>query len=153
MRNRFLILGLSVVVGLAVAIPALAGSSGHAEKSASAKSIAQKALKKAKKANKRLNALPAPPQYAVVATNGTLVRGTTGVSSLKLGGTGLYQVNFPKDISQCAWVATIGNGDATPVATGEISTSLFNTPSSLLIQISNSGGVQGDRPFHAVVHC
>ena len=37
MKNRFVILGVGIVVALAVAIPALAGSSNQASKSASVK--------------------------------------------------------------------------------------------------------------------
>ena len=57
MNKRYLVLGLSVVLALALAVPALGGPSNPvADISASAKKTAKKALKKAKKANKKANA-------------------------------------------------------------------------------------------------
>ena len=89
----------------------MAGSSEQASKSASVKTTANKALKKAKKANRRLNALDLKTIfYAVVGSDGALARGSTGTSSSKVG-TGLYQANFPQDISQCAWVTSIGGAE------------------------------------------
>jgi hypothetical protein len=57
MKNRYLVLGLSVVLALALAVPALGGPSNPvASLSASAKSVANKALKKAKTAQKKAEA-------------------------------------------------------------------------------------------------
>jgi hypothetical protein len=54
MKQRYLVLGFSVLLALSVAVPAFGGASDPtATTSASAKKIAKKALKKAKKANKR----------------------------------------------------------------------------------------------------
>src|SRR6478672_3604120 len=56
MRKRYLVLGLSVLLALALAVPALGGPSNPvAGASATAKAIAQKALKKAKQAQKTAN--------------------------------------------------------------------------------------------------
>jgi membrane protein involved in colicin uptake len=56
MRKRYLVLGLSVFLALALAVPALGGPSNPvAGASATAKAIAQKALKKAKAAQKTAN--------------------------------------------------------------------------------------------------
>ncbi len=154
MQKRYVILSISVVIALAVAIPALAGSSDQASKSASVKTTANKALKKAKKANQRLNALDLKTIfYAVVEANGNLARGTQGISSSQVG-TGLYQVNFPENISQCAWVTSIGGSAGVPVPPGETHSSLApGSTTSLLQQISNSAGVLADRPFHVIVTC
>lgn len=154
MQKRFVILGFAIVVALGVAIPALAGSFDQASKSASVKTTANKALKKAKKANQRLNALDLRTiYYAVVEADGTLARGTAGTSSSKVG-TGLYQVNFSQNISQCAWVTSIGGSAGIPVQPGETHSSLQpGSTTSLLQQISNSAGVLADRPFHVIVTC
>jgi hypothetical protein len=54
MKNRYLVFGLSIVLALALAVPALGGPTNPvASLSASAKSIAKKALKKAKTAQKK----------------------------------------------------------------------------------------------------
>ncbi len=56
MRKRYLVLGLSVFLALALTVPALGGPSNPvAGASATAKAIAQKALKKAKQAQKTAN--------------------------------------------------------------------------------------------------
>jgi hypothetical protein len=154
MKNRVMIIGLSLVIAVALAIPALAGSSNLASKSASVQTIAKQALKKAKKANKRLNALDVSTVlHAVVASNGNLVRGSDGVTSSQLG-TGLYAVGFGRNLTRCAWVTSIGNGDAVPVPPGETHSSLQpGSTASILQQISNSTGVLADRPFHEIVTC
>jgi hypothetical protein len=57
MRNRYLVFGLSIVLALALAVPALGGPANPvASISASVKTIATKALKKAKAAQKTANA-------------------------------------------------------------------------------------------------
>jgi hypothetical protein len=154
MKNRFMIIGLSLVVAVALAIPAFAGSSDLASKSASVQTTAKQALKKAKKANKRLNALNvATVLNAVVAANGSLIRGSTGVTSTQVG-TGLYTVGFGRDLTKCAWVSSIGNGAAVPVSPGETHSSLEpGSTTSILQQISNSTGVLADRPFQVIVTC
>ena len=154
MKNRFMIIGLSLVIAVALAIPALAGSPDLASKSASVRTTAKQALKKAKKANRRLNELNvATVLNAVVASNGTLIRGSEGVTSTQLG-TGLYRVGFGRDLTQCAWVTSIGSGDGVPVPPGETHSSLDGgSTTSLLQQISNSNGVLADRPFHVIVSC
>lgn len=65
MRNRYLVLGLSIVLALALAVPALGGPTNPvASISASVKSIANKALKKAKAAQKTANAAQAAANTA-----------------------------------------------------------------------------------------
>lgn len=157
MGNRLMILGMAMIIAIAVAIPALAGSSDVANTSASLGKVAKtanKALKKANKANKGLDALVVPTVLrAVVAADGSLVRGTAGASSSQTG-TGLYTVGFGRDLTQCAWVTSIGSGDGTPVPPGETHSSLApGETSSLLQQISSSAGVLTNRPFHVIVSC
>jgi hypothetical protein len=154
MKNRIMIIGLSLVIAVALAIPAFAGSADLASKSASVRTTAKKALKKAKKANRRLNELNvATVLNAVVASNGTLIRGSEGVTSTQLG-TGLYRVGFGRDLTTCAWVTSIGNGAAIPVSPGETHSSLDpGSTTSILQQISNSAGVLADRPFQVIVTC
>ncbi|HKG35415.1 MAG TPA: alanine-zipper protein [Solirubrobacterales bacterium] len=56
MRNRYLVLGLSVVLALALAVPAMGGPSNPiASASATAKQIAKKALRKARQAQSTAN--------------------------------------------------------------------------------------------------
>ena len=149
----------------AVAGTAVAESGPNANTSASAKKTAKKALKKAKKANKTAKgaqsaaegaqsaAEGATPLAAVVAADGSVVRGS-GVTSTnaKLLGNGLYTVEFDRNLSDCVWVAQIGNGDGTPIIYGEMS-SWLEAPNGIFVQTASSGGVLADRPFHLIVHC
>ncbi len=159
---------LVAVVALvaAVAGTAVAESGPNANSSASAKKTAKKALKKANKANKtakgaqstaegaQSTAEGATPLAAVVAADGSVVRGS-GVTSTnaKLGGNGLYTVEFDRNLSDCVWVAQIGNGDGTPTIYGEMSTFLAGSPNGIFVQTASSAGVLADRPFHLLVHC
>ena len=157
----------------AVAGTAVAESGPNANSSASAKKTAKKALKKANKANKtakgaqstaegaqstaegaQSTAEDATPLAAVVAADGSVVRGS-GVTSTnaKLGGNGLYTVEFDRNLSDCVWVAQIGNGDGTPTIYGEMSTFLAGSPNGIFVQTASSAGVLADRPFHLLVHC
>ncbi|HEX7994674.1 MAG TPA: hypothetical protein VF506_12185 [Streptosporangiaceae bacterium] len=48
--------------------------------------------------------------FAVVNADGSLARaGCPGTASVSLG-TGIYQVSFPRDITACAFVGTVGLG-------------------------------------------
>jgi hypothetical protein len=70
MKNRYLVLGLSVILALAFAVPALGGPTNPvASISATAKQIAQKALKKANKAQKTATAAQTAANNAQSAAN------------------------------------------------------------------------------------
>ena len=156
----------------AVAGTAVAESGPNANTSASAKKTAKKALKKANKAKTKAaeanqtakgaqasaddaqaSADDATPLTAVVAADGSVARGT-GVTSTnaKLLGSGLYTVEFDRSLSDCVWVAQIGNGDSTPTIYGEMST-WAESPNGIFVQTASSAGVLADRPFHLIVHC
>ena len=173
MKKRYIVPALALVVAAAMAIPAVGGEkSGTATVSASAKTIAKKAKKKAKKAlnvgksaqatantaettanEAKTIAEQALPLFAVVSDDGQLVRGQEATSAERLG-TGLYHVNFNRNLSQCSWVGQIGSGDATPVIYGEMSIFLqTGNPNGLFVQTASSGGVLADRHFHLMVHC
>jgi hypothetical protein len=174
MKNRYLALGLAIVLALALAIPALGGSSDPtATVSASAKTIAKKAKKKARKAKQiaksaknsadaaqttanvaQAAAEAATPLWAVVEANGNLERGKSATASTKLGGNGLYEVTFNRNLSQCSWVGQIGTGNTTPTIYGEMSIFLQSgNPNALFVQTAGSNGALSDRPFHLMVHC
>jgi hypothetical protein len=95
-----------------------------------------------------------PLYSAVIAANGNLVRSVGATSSSRLG-TGLYEVRFDRDLSECSWIGQVGSPDGVPVASGEVSTSLRSPADSeaLLLIVNNSAGVVADRPFHVFVHC
>jgi uncharacterized phage infection (PIP) family protein YhgE len=70
-RNRYLILGLSAFLAVALTVPALGGPSNPiADGAASAKKTAKKALKKAKKANKAAKAAQSSADAAQLSADG-----------------------------------------------------------------------------------
>jgi hypothetical protein len=76
MKQRYLVLGFSVLLALSVAVPAFGGASDPtATTSASAKKIAKKALKKAKKADKRSKKALNVANNALDAANQALEQG------------------------------------------------------------------------------
>jgi hypothetical protein len=95
------------------------------------------------------------PNFAVVNKDGTLARGSASVvSSESLGGAD-YQVVFNRDVSDCAYSATIGepsNGVAPPAF---ITVATLNlNPDGVFIEIINPAGKAGQvSPFHLTVTC
>jgi hypothetical protein len=91
---------------------------------------------------------------AVVNTNGSLARGTTGTSSSKLS-AGVYEVLFERDITGCAYTASVGlstssgsEADGTVTVVGRA-----GTPNGLYIRTFATNGDNVDRPFHVTVDC
>ena len=92
--------------------------------------------------------------WAHINADGTLARSSGGVTSASLGVDGQYSVNFARDVSNCAYVATIdystgGYEGEVSVAPGEdslkavfVQTFLFGSP-----------GMDADMPFYLAVFC
>jgi len=92
--------------------------------------------------------------FAVVAPNGTAVRGRNTTASLRTG-PGRYAVTFNRDVRGCAYVATIGDEGTAGTGSGEVSVgSNPVNPNSVNVRTSNASNnnVQ-DRSFHLVVSC
>jgi hypothetical protein len=93
--------------------------------------------------------------WAIVATDGTLVRGSHVAASVKKA-TGAYTVRFDQNVRLCSYQATPGgtpeNGGAGPLGfvgtTGE-----FASTSGVWINTYNSAGSLADVPFHLAVFC
>lgn len=91
--------------------------------------------------------------WAVVNAAGTLARGATGVSSV-YSGASFYTVTFPRDVTACAYIATIGGTAGSYGGNGEISTySSPVGPSSVTVVTHSTSGVFTDKPFHLAVFC
>jgi hypothetical protein len=94
----------------------------------------------------------AQAHFAVVGSNGTLVRGFQVVSSTRLG-LGWYQVVFNHDLTGSAFVATLGlTGSLYTSPPGEIAVvGRTGLPSGVFVQTFNSAGERADRSFHLAV--
>ncbi len=91
--------------------------------------------------------------FAVVNSNGTLVRGFGVLSSTRLA-TGQYQVVFNHDITGSAYVGTTGFTGSVGVApAGQIAVvGRFGLPNGVFVETFNGTGAAADRAFHLAVH-
>ena len=84
------------------------------------------------------------------------MRGKGVVSSVKNppAPMGSYNVKFDRDITTCAWVATIGSGDSSGSSQGSIRTLLATgTTDTVNVRSGTTGGGNSDRKFHLSVQC
>jgi hypothetical protein len=90
--------------------------------------------------------------WAVVNPIGTLARGS-GVLSVSHTATGTYRVQFNRNITTCAWLATIGS--ATGVTSfGFIETELSTgTTDTVHVEIRDITAAVADRGFHLAALC
>lgn len=127
MKKRYIVLGLSLVLALALAVPALGGPSNPiASVSASVKSIANKALKKAKEAQNTANSAQAA---AAAAANDANAAGktantaqSTATNALKTAQTAQTTANTAKTTADQAKTAAAA---AQATANGKMSGEQF----------------------------
>ena len=99
--------------------------------------------------------------WAVIERDGSLVRGRNVLRTAKLA-TGVYEVFFTGEVSNGAFVATIGRPGIATEPPGEITLALRCCPGSnpwtpfadnkgVWIQTFDSAGKPADRSFHLIV--
>lgn len=94
--------------------------------------------------------------WAVVESDASLVRGRNVLRTAKLD-VGTYEVVFTGDVSNGAFVATIGRPLIATEPPGEITVALrcclsgFETDKGVWIQTFDSNGKPADRSFHLIV--
>jgi hypothetical protein len=98
-------------------------------------------------------AVKARPAWAHVAANGTVLRSSGGVTATSLGVDGQYSVNFGRNVSQCAYVATIDFGDS--ANEGEVSVAPSDgSANAVFVQtFLFSPAMDADMPFYLAVFC
>jgi len=94
------------------------------------------------------------PLWAVVNSDGTLARGA-GVESVTPDTEGNYIVGFVKDVTLCAYTATLGSSGSTGVPVDGTATVVgaFDQPSGVYVTTYNQAGAETDRGFHLLVTC
>jgi len=85
--------------------------------------------------------------WAIVDSDGNIVRSKGNAVSIYTGRTGVYQIRFNRNVNGCAKVATIDGGSS-----GEPSFTNYD-PSKVDVFTANSSGVLADRAFQLVVLC
>jgi len=90
----------------------------------------------------------------VVATNaGDIVR-SKGVVSSTMIDPAVYQVTFDRDVSECAWSATVARNVAAAPEPGEIGVRPPDTdPNSVIVHMFDSAGAPAMNRFHLIVVC
>ncbi len=96
----------------------------------------------------------ARPMYATVNADGSLARGAAVVSSSNIGTAGSYQVVFNRNITSCAYTATLGNPGSGNPARGFIVTALrATTTNAVFVETRTTADVLENRSFHLQVSC
>jgi hypothetical protein len=92
--------------------------------------------------------------FAVVNSNGTLARGTAGVSSEDAGG-GSYRVFLPAGINTktCFFVGSLGGDDTGEAENGEISLNPSGTANAIYVNTFNSAGANTAKEFSVLARC
>lgn len=102
---------------------------------------------------------PAANHWAVVGSDGSLVRGSAGATAgqlFKPDTDGSYEVDFGSDVSQCSLLAGLGRTDAANLdpLPGEIGTAYRNgNPGAVYVKTRDSSGTSADRSFHLAAIC
>lgn len=91
------------------------------------------------------------PKWAVVNTDGTLLRGTTGVTSQRIN-AGNYRVNFGQDLSQCSWTGTQVEVAAAQLGNIGIDVNVTNNQ-QLFVRTTDAADATADRVFSVQVAC
>jgi hypothetical protein len=93
------------------------------------------------------------PLFALVASDGQLVRGR-GVASTAKVSIGSYTVSFDRDVSGCVYTATVGGRGGVPPEPRFITTDLGGSMKTVIIEAwSVDAQSRADTSFHLVVRC
>jgi hypothetical protein len=92
--------------------------------------------------------------FAVVASNGALVRGNAATSSTRLG-VGTYEVIFNRAVAGCEYNAGLSDIDFSgTIPPGEVSVAKRSgNRRGVFVKTRNSAGTDADSPFHLIVSC
>jgi hypothetical protein len=107
-----------------------------------------------------ITALQGQNNWAVVSGAGVVVRSSSVPGPVTVEHTalsGIYEVNFNKDVSGCAYEATVGDTASAVPAQGQISVSgdvNADSTGDVYVQTFDKTGVTPtDSPFHLTVTC
>lgn len=92
---------------------------------------------------------------AVVTANGTLKRGVGAVLAAQPEGKGTYVVSFDTNITNCAYVVTIGETDSNGSQDAAVATVVGRSGDDhgVFIDIYDANGAEKNAPFHLDVGC
>lgn len=92
-------------------------------------------------------------RYAVVASTGTLARGKNVAFADQVSG-GAYEVFFDRDVTQCAYVATLGTTSTGTESPGAVTVAQrAGEPTAVWVDTSDMSGADAVHSFHLEVVC
>jgi hypothetical protein len=91
--------------------------------------------------------------WAHVNADGTLARSSGGVTAASLGVDGQYSVNFGRDVSQCAYVATIDYSAGGYEGEVSLAPREGNVKAVFAQTYIFDPGMDADMPFYLAVFC
>jgi hypothetical protein len=95
----------------------------------------------------------AKPLWAAITDTGAISRQNGATGSTRLG-TGDFEVAFNRDVTKCAYTATLGSVDTADPPAGEVGVSQrAGKASAVRVLTRASDGTAADRPFHLTVTC
>ena len=90
---------------------------------------------------------------ASVNADGTLAHGV-GATGATTFGSGLYEVDFSRDVQNCTYVATLGNATYGTAPPGSITDAeRSGNPNGVWVEIWNLSGTNVAENFHLAVAC
>ena len=109
--------------------------------------------------NSEIADLQGQNNWAVVDSAGTIARASSVAvveGDTHVAASGVYEVDFGKDVSKCAYQATIGGTGTVAVPPGEIEVTGDtdgDSPNDVTVSTFNSAGTATDSSFHLTVTC
>jgi len=107
----------------------------------------------------QVNDLLGQNNFAVVNSDGTISRASSASvveGDTHVAGSGIYEVDFGKDVSKCAYQATLGGTGTTAVPAGEVTVTGDtdgDSANDVTVSTFNSAGTATDSSFHLTVTC
>lgn len=89
--------------------------------------------------------------FAALRSSGERIAGNSTYGG-RASAVGTYQVGFPRSVVGCAYTATLGTTDTTPVPAGRITVGA-NTDGSVAVNTYDAAGTPTDLPFDVLVAC
>lgn len=91
--------------------------------------------------------------WAVVNASGSLARGAGTTSAGRLG-AGVYEVVFGQNVTNCVFVASIGDSaEGTGLSGAAMTSRRAGNANAVRVETRNLAGAAADRAFHLVVVC
>jgi hypothetical protein len=94
-------------------------------------------------------------RWAVVDPDGTVARDGAGATTASENSTGAYTVVFDRDVTECAYEASIGLSGTTATAFPGFATVVRrdDNPNAVFVQTFDVDGVLAEKGFHLAVLC